>query len=233
MANNPLHGGPIPIEPWKAGQPLAHERLNAMQDGVVRDVVVKGEGVKCVRSGSTVSVLVQRQRIPGPEVRLVKVVEANVATGPVVQLVKEVNPTSGSTEGSRLMPVVSLTKMATDDEFYVFRPGSIKGQPTYDPGGGGLANLVRWRDLRQAGVYLVSLTASGGTANSVPMDRTYNIKLYGGATTISAAAQSPAYRPTAGRLDDAAMGEAYIDDDGVPTLLQAYESPAAGDCETE
>jgi hypothetical protein len=163
-----------------------------------------------------------------PEIRRVVVAEPNVATAPVLQLVQDIDANGDPTGDA--FPVVSLCKMATDDEFYIFRPASglIDG-PTYTDGDSNVIAVV-WRDVRMPGLYDVVLTASGGATASNPADRTYDVKLQGYPTTISSSAQSP-YRPYKGRItSDATAGQAYIDSDGVPTLRFAYEGLTAAAC---
>jgi hypothetical protein len=159
-----------------------------------------------------------------PEVRRVRVVEANVSTSPPIQLVKNIDPDADDVTGDSF-PIRSLCKMATNDDLYVFKPTNrIGGAPTYN------SEDVLWRDMRFPGVYDVALTASGGSTAANPADRTYDIKLTGYTTTISSSAQGPTWRPPGRITSDATVGMAYIDADGVPTLRLAYESQTKATC---
>jgi hypothetical protein len=166
-----------------------------------------------------------------PGIRRVIVVEPNVATLPVVQLVKTVEAGSDLGIGDAY-PVVSLCRMGTGKIFYVFRPtNGVKSSPTYNPGGGAPAEPIPWRDCRLPGLYDVNLIPNGGTEAANPADRKYDVQLVDHSTKLNDTPMEPINRFLPGGLADAETGTVYIDESGEPTRLRADElAQVSADC---
>jgi hypothetical protein len=57
--NDLVNLGPAaPLEPWLPNKPIPHQRLNGIQAAMVTDVIVRGKGVRTVRVGGSVLVLI-------------------------------------------------------------------------------------------------------------------------------------------------------------------------------
>jgi hypothetical protein len=158
---------------------------------------------------------------PGSPVRLVTVAENNVTASGRVQLVRAVSA-SGFATGPAF-PAVSLFPMAVNQRFYAMRPsGGLRIPITYQATPATPVVQIEWIDMRRPGVYWAVLEATGGSAGSDPMNRTYRA-LIDGRTVGSNLA--PLQRWEAGPLADATSGLIDVADDETftVTLLEAFE----------
>lgn len=167
-----------------------------------------------------------------PEIRRVTVTTVpDQTTNPSIMLVKDWD---GTTATGSEFPVKALCLMAVDDELIVLRVTNGLAPRTYTgPSMGATAEPVLWIDRRPPGTYRAVLASAAGSGSSVPPDWTYGATLEGFATTINASPLTPLYRPSPGWVPTAAgKGELYIDDDGVPKDLIAFETVSSVRCTT-